>query len=47
LEGNYDDNLNELINMVKRSPELPGDAGLTSDRTNFEAVLNNANHIVR
>ena len=47
LEGNYDDNANTLINMVKRSPEMPGDASLQSDRNNFEAGLDENNELVR
>merc|ERR1711994_466352 len=37
----YDDNLNDLINMVKRSPESAADAGIQSDRNAFEATLEN------
>merc|ERR1712198_326181 len=36
-----DENLNELINMVKRSPESALDAGIQSDRNAFEAALEN------
>merc|ERR1712122_108476 len=36
-----DENLNELINMVKRSPESAADAGIQSDRNTFEAALEN------
>ena len=39
LKLEYDDNLNELINMVKRSPESAADAGIQSDRNAFEATL--------
>jgi len=37
----YDDNLNDLIHMVKRSPESAADAGIQSDRNAFEATLEN------
>merc|ERR1712227_1048145 len=36
-----EENLNELINMVKRSPESAIDAGIQSDRSAFEAALEN------
>merc|ERR1711973_631513 len=36
-----EENLNELINMVKRSPESAVDAGIQSDRNTFEAALEN------
>jgi len=36
-----EENLNELINMVKRSPESAADIGIQSDRNAFEAALEN------
>merc|ERR1711963_58190 len=39
-----EDNFNDLINMVKRSPESAADAAIQSDRNTFEAAIENADN---